>query len=434
MYFGNLCILPPFNTQHAQVIKVGSYLVLPQISTFGVKVTYEIPGNTYSVGKTDFWTYAPFLFGITLPGDTGLTGVGLTGQMTDTGNYFHVEGIPVTPYPDNDLVNEHPFQLTLIKLYDAGNNLLATTQSVIPVSNEINCTSSGCHSSEQDILDKHELVAGFNPNVKPVFCANCHQDHALNMPGTLGTPVFSEAIHNKHSGLTNDCYKCHPGPNTQCFRDVMYSSGMVCQDCHGSVDHVGQTISNGREAWLEEPDCGAVACHGPDHAAEPGKLFRNSQGHGGLFCSACHGSPHAILPTVNANDNLQNVNLQGFAGTLSKCDVCHGVTPTGPGPHGLYASTIVYEPLELGSTELVGVVPNPVKINGTVSFRIGEAGNVLLSLYDCNGNCVRILIDKALQKGSYEVNFNTSGLSNGLYYYVLKVNGVSILKKMIISG
>ncbi len=174
------------------------------------------------------------------------------------------------------------------------------------------------------------------------------------MPGQPGIPSFSFVIHDKHKDKTNDCYKCHPGPNTQCFRDVMFSSGMTCQSCHGSVGNVSQTIENGREPWLEEPSCGAANCHGPAYAEEPGKLFRQSRGHGGLFCSACHSSPHAILPTVQPNDNVQNIALQGFAGTLRRCEVCHGTVPTGAGPHGYVPSklniTVFLESLYNGST------------------------------------------------------------------------------------
>ena len=49
------------------------------------------------------------------------------------------------------------------------------------------------------------------------------------------------------------------------------------------------------------------------------------------FVSTCHGSPHAILPTENARDNVQNIALQGFSGTLRKCEVCHGYIPSAPG-------------------------------------------------------------------------------------------------------
>jgi len=110
----------------------------------------------------------------------------------------------------------------------------------------MNCVSSGCHASETDILFEHDAEGGFDPYNTPILCANCHSDNALGMPGDPDLPSLSEAIHSKHGEYTNDCYLCHPGPNTQCFRDVMYSDGMVCQDCHGSVSEVGQSISDGR--------------------------------------------------------------------------------------------------------------------------------------------------------------------------------------------
>ena len=429
-YFGNMCILPPYNNQRAQVIRVGTATSLPHIMTTGFSVSYQIPGNTYSVGKTDFWTYASGMFGTTIPNNIGLTGAGLSGTMDITGNYFHIEGIPVTPYPDTDLVNEHPFQLTLIKAYNSSSTMVASTRSVIPVSNEISCVSSGCHSSEQNILDSHESVSGFDPNVKPILCANCHQDNALGKPGTAGTPVFSEAVHTLHGSITNDCYKCHPGPNTQCLRDIMHTKGMVCQDCHGTVSNVGQSITNGRQAWLQEPDCGATACHGAAHGAEPGKLFRNSQGHGSLFCSACHGSPHAILPTNNSNDNLQNLTLQGYIGTLNSCIVCHGVNPTGAGPHGLFASVVDYDSTATGATMLMNVYPNPVTSSATIPFDLVKKDKVKLALYNTSGQQVKLYLDQYLKAGSYTVNFTKDDLTEGVYYIVLST-GVNVYTKKI---
>ncbi|NVO21152.1 MAG: hypothetical protein HXX13_15725 [Bacteroidetes bacterium] len=342
-FFDNMCILPPYNNHLAQIIKVGSPTQLPEVmgASSGFSVTYEIPGDTYSVGKTNFWSFALQLFGVNLPDNIGLTGNGLTGTMTDTNNYYLATGIPITPYTDNNFLTENPFQLTLLKAFNASNQLIATTQSVIPVSNEINCVSSGCHTSEMDILQHHENVSGFNINNRPIFCATCHADPVLGMPGNGTAPKFSQVIHEKHGEfISTDCYKCHPGPNTQCFRDTMHAAGLTCVNCHGNVFNVGKTVENGRTPWLQEPSCGAAACHGDNFAENPGKLFRESKGHGNLFCSACHNSPHAIVPTNKAEDNLQNITLQGFSGTLRKCSVCHGYTPTAPGPHGLSGNTV----------------------------------------------------------------------------------------------
>ena len=332
--FDSIVILPPYNNMRAQAIRRGDANQMPQVVDAGYTISYSIPGNTYSVGKTNFWDYEQILFGVNLPDNVGLAGAGLSGNMNQQDGFFDIIGIPITPFQDDNLITEDPYQLAMLQLFDINNQLLATTYPVIPVSNEINCVSSGCHGSQQDILDSHEEEDGFDPTNLPVLCSQCHADVALGMPGDPDLPSLSEAIHDKHKDKTNDCYKCHPGPNTQCFRDVMFSDGMACQDCHGDMEQVAQSIKDGRRPWLDEPKCGD--CHGADYAEEPGKLYRESKGHGGLFCSSCHGSPHAIFPTVVANDGVQNMALQGHAGTLNDCTVCHGVIPDGPGPHGLY--------------------------------------------------------------------------------------------------
>jgi hypothetical protein len=328
--FSKIAVLPPYNNIKAQVIKKGTASNLPEIVTGGFEVQYSIPGNTYSVGKTNFWSYSQQLFGVTLAPNIGLTGVGLSGTMAAGTDHFFVDGVPITPYTDNNLITENPFQLALIEVW-GNNQLLCSTQPVIPVSNELSCVSSGCHLSEQAILNNHPREGGFNAANTPILCASCHSDNALGTPGVPGIPSFSFVMHDKHKDKTNDCYTCHPGPNTQCFRDIMFTGGMSCQNCHGDMSNVSQSIENGREPWLEEPSCGSANCHGSNFAEEPGKLFRQSKG---------HGAPHAIQPTVQPNDNVQNIALQGFAGTLTRCEVCHGSVPNAPGPHGYIPSTL----------------------------------------------------------------------------------------------
>lgn len=329
--FNSVVVLPPYNTMEAQVIRRGEE---PSLVKSGVTVKYDIPGNTHSVGKTDFWDYVKVLFGVQLPPNVGLTGNGLTGRLLIPagGDRFEATGIPVTPYTDMNLSTEDPYQLARLQVLDSAGNVLAKTQPVIPVSNEINCVSSGCHISPQAIVSSHPAVNGYDPS-GPVLCAGCHQSNALGTKGIPEAKSLSERMHSKHADKTNDCYSCHPGPKTRCLRDVMSTQkGMKCQDCHGNVANVAATIASGRRPWLDEPDCGK--CHGAAFAVESGKLYRQSHGHHGVYCSACHGSPHVIFPSREARDNQQNIALQGSAGTL-QCVVCHGATPGEAGPHGL---------------------------------------------------------------------------------------------------
>ncbi len=153
--FSELVVLPPYNNVRAQLLRrqAGGP---PMLVTDGVRLEYSIPGNTTSVTKTNFWDYAQVLFGLStpLPPDVGLTGNGLSGIFQPHSGYHEVTGIPITPFPDNDLLNEHPYQLLHVEAWDAATNTwLASTDAVIPVYNEIGCVSRVCHSSVKDILD-----------------------------------------------------------------------------------------------------------------------------------------------------------------------------------------------------------------------------------------------------------------------------------------
>ncbi|MGW8161622.1 MAG: hypothetical protein ACWGN1_05185, partial [Desulfobulbales bacterium] len=154
---------------------------------------------------------------------------------------------------------------------------------------------------------------------RPVLCAGCHSSNALGTSGKPGLPSLSHAIHGKHAVIDDGtmqgtCYQCHPGPQTKCLRGVMFRAGETCY------------------SWIDEPRC--ADCHSPAYHENPGKLYRFSIGHEGIMCQGCHGSPHAIYPSVVPLDNKQSTWLQGHAGTIDKCGVCHTNDPDREeGPH-----------------------------------------------------------------------------------------------------
>lgn len=93
------------------------------------------------------------------------------------------------------------------------------------------------------------------------------------------------------------------------------------------MDAVG---SPARRPWIDEPRCSDCHSRPGFQFEEPGKLYRDSVGHGGVHCSACHGSPHAMGPAITETDNVQANLLQGHAGVINDCTVCHGAS----GPPG----------------------------------------------------------------------------------------------------
>ena len=134
--------------------------------------------------------------------------------------------------------------------------------------------------------------------------------------------------------LGNTCYACHPGFKTNCQRDNHAAKGITCVQCHGDMVAVG---NKARRPWVDEPTCGS--CHKkrrPEFEYEqPFRLFKESKGHGGVACSACHGPQHATGPATTASDNVQAIQKQGHAGPIAKCTVCHTQQPDEPFFHSL---------------------------------------------------------------------------------------------------
>jgi hypothetical protein len=226
---------------------------------------------------------------------------------------------------------------------------------------------------------------------QPVLCAVCHASEALGAGSYSNIPPLTASVHMKHATVADPdllitldnsahraaCYRCHPGSATKCLRGAMGGAiaadgtmSMQCQSCHGNMSQVGKA---NRTGWLEEPNC--QQCHTGTATSNNGQirynscftdtnwtlrvavnqtfatksntpapnisLYRFSAGHGGLQCSACHGSTHAEFPATHKNDNVRNEQIQGHAGVMVECTACHvsmnvsSSTYTN-GPHGMH--------------------------------------------------------------------------------------------------
>ncbi len=444
------CILPPFNVVNAQVLyrTPGAHPQLRDSST--VQVSYEGVAdaagsiNSYSIGKTDFWAHAQALFGASLPPGMGLTGLYMPGDATPSGpqglswvatdNVFRAFGIPITPKDDSGAFK--PFPLMHIRAADLAGNTLASTDMVVPIASETDCRN--CHATghmaandptvswstvpdlevqaKWNVLILHDHSQGTNlVGQAPVLCASCHYSPALDLAGTgdpgLAQPM-SVVMHSFHGNLANplggllfrpganaqrSCYQCHPGRVTQCERGAMFTGGMQCRSCHGSMRSVGgdyplavggsiDGLNDGgsRRPWKDLPRC--QSCHTGDagshlsgagtvlaadgirlkqawltgdpsaspilatntrFAENANTLYRYSKGHGGVTCEGCHGSTHAEWPNPDpaANDNVAAVQIQGHSGPIVECATCHadnlGVNLNGPhGMHSMSASFV----------------------------------------------------------------------------------------------
>jgi hypothetical protein len=329
-------ILPPYNTVWAQVVKRGNP---PAIVTSGLTAEFRIINNTYSYGKRSygqFWDNAKALFGADLAKNTGLNLVdplihnSLSGLMANKSDHFEVDGIPLTPVDDSGLWN--PYQNAEITIKDSNGVVVAKTQTTAPTSDEINCQKCHLNDPFTDILLKHDTLHGTNLiNAKPVLCASCHASPAL---GVTSTPnkFLSEVIHKSHSTRNAACYDCHPGQQTSCNRSIAHTAADGnCTACHGDMANVASTVTSGtRVPWVNEPKC--VTCHTGVAGVDTGQnLYRHGTGHGGIYCTACHKSPHSMVPSTLTLDNYQAIQYQNKAKSIGSCGVCHSGSRGGGG-------------------------------------------------------------------------------------------------------
>ena len=183
---------------------------------------------------------------------------------------------------------------------------------------------------------------------------------AVDADGKLRNPIAAREI------LQETCYQCHPGRRTDCLRGAMANGGMLCQDCHGDMEQVGDDFSRTvgpdsvgsfelaadfydhnsstpRVPWANEPGCGS--CH-------TGDAMNNLHGSAGTIgdpedgirlMQAYRSDDSKATPIVPVNNRFaENVVKTGVAAGNPMlyrvstghegvfCEACHGST------HGIW--------------------------------------------------------------------------------------------------
>ncbi|MBL8017693.1 MAG: T9SS type A sorting domain-containing protein, partial [Ignavibacteria bacterium] len=78
--------------------------------------------------------------------------------------------------------------------------------------------------------------------------------------------------------------------------------------------------------------------------------------------------------------------------------------------------------------------PNPFNPETKIRFQISgsSAAQTFLSVYDINGKEISLLVNADLKPGSYEISFDASGLSSGVYFYKISAGSFTDVKKMVL--
>ncbi|MBK8553832.1 MAG: T9SS type A sorting domain-containing protein [Ignavibacteria bacterium] len=169
----------------------------------------------------------------------------------------------------------------------------------------------------------------------------------------------------------------------------------------------------------------------------------------GWGSDVCHEDPTVVLTgnygsqsyfSTNGGVNFFNVNsglggagagimvpergylLNMQTGSLYKMNITYSVLTS---LNEIITSSSIPSQFELSQN-----YPNPFNPSTTIKFALPVAGDVSLKVYDRLGKEVAELADGFRNAGTYEINFDASQLSSGIYFYKLSANGMINTKKM----
>jgi hypothetical protein len=76
--------------------------------------------------------------------------------------------------------------------------------------------------------------------------------------------------------------------------------------------------------------------------------------------------------------------------------------------------------------------PNPFNPSTKITFSITNTEHVVLKIFNVLGQQVDVLLDNEFEFGTYEVEFDASRLSSGIYFYTLEAGNFTATKKMML--
>ena len=114
--------------------------------------------------------------------------------------------------------------------------------------------------------------------------------------------------------------------------------------------------------------------------------------------------------------------LAGYSGTILKTTNGGGVTSIKTEQKNVLPSNF----------ELFQNYPNPFNPSTTIRYSIPKQSNVTIKIYNILGKEIETLVNKDKPAGTYQVQFNASSLTSGVYFYRITTGTFTQVNKMIL--
>ena len=127
------------------------------------------------------------------------------------------------------------------------------------------------------------------------------------------------------------------------------------------------------------------------------------------------------------------LHLACYSGNEEMCALLLSSTSVSENNQACLAITSVNDGSNLSSEyKLNQNYPNPFNPSTIISYNIPKEGFVTLKVFNILGAEVATLINNNQNAGAYEITFDASNLTSGIYFYKIDAGGYSNVKKLIL--
>ncbi len=244
------------------------------------------------------------------------------------------------------------------------------------------------------------------------------------------------------------------------------ATGNACVTCHmypGSFDTGGNIILMGSHTFSMSHDTvdnvqACSPCHGNIGESFSDKKYYvngNADLDGDGTANGLQIEVEGLLNQLKEmlpQDANGNVVVNDSSVTLTQAQAAYDyLMVTEDRSYGIHNPAFVYGILKASIEALGGVVaagndnsllphdfdlsqnyPNPFNPATTIEYKVPEASNVKITVYDALGKQVEVLKDGFQNAGTYTLNFNGSNLASGIYLYRMEAKGFVKVNKMLL--
>jgi len=134
-------------------------------------------------------------------------------------------------------------------------------------------------------------------------------------------------------------------------------------------------------------------------------------------------APSVIL----GSDQIYRMWYTGYGGSPQRWRI--GFAATDP---SVFPTSVELESFYADAFSLEQNYPNPFNPSTTISWQSPLSSHHTLKVYDLLGREIATLVDEYKPAGSYEVEFDASQISSGIYFYTLQAGEFTSTKKLIL--